>query len=516
MKNNENSWVKQDTQMVDQREVRLPPTWSCTGNAVSQYAERGQRVHQSGRERFVANRLIQMLANAHEKVVVSSFLLADKPFEDALLAAAQRGVRVYILLAIENKLGAADSEEEFDKSVLEQHKALLARMAGHVLFRSAPHFHAKMLLTDPDTAPAGMLLTANLTKEALTRNEELAVELTRQEVVEALALMAWAMWESAEHELVDNKGSFRAVQPMQCIAHPPAGSGIFATTAQTNDLRQQALAVIASAKTRLIVSSFGWDADHEVVQRICAQAQAGVDVTVLARIRPASMPALIKLAQAGARVLGFRWLHAKAIWADSGRALVMSANLQVHGLDQGFELGVALRDARANELRQRLDAWTGAAVWRLHPATTLGSLLGTVKIWRNQKLEDGEISEVADVQLATVVAKSADQLAATAQDLPTPPTNGTLPKLAHQLRCTRSIEAPKLTAKAKEVHRPSPQKGQSTLPQVVAAPYAPPVFREANGRIVVAIRLPSELPAAREVQNEVGAAAIVVAQGSTP
>ena len=513
MKNNTNVWFKEDTRVVDQREALLPPTWGCTGNAPFQYAERGQRVHQSGRERVIANRLVQLLDNAREKVVVSSFLLADKEIEDAILAAVQRGVRVYILLAIETRLGAADSEEEFDKHVLEQHKAMLSRMAGRVLFRSARHFHAKMLVTDPDTAPAGVLLTANLTKEALTRNEELAVELTPPEVGEALALMGWAMWESAEHELIDPKGSFRAVQPMQCITHPPAGIGIFATTAQTNALRQQALAVIASAKERLIVSSFGWDADHVVVQRICEQAQAGVDVTVLARIRPASMPALIALAQAGAQVLGFRWLHAKAIWADSGSALVMSANFQGQGLDKGFELGVALCDARANELKQRLDAWSASAVWRLHVTARLGSLLGTVKIWQNQKLEEGEIREIEDVRLGAVVAKSADELVTTPPSLPSPPTNGALPKLAHQLRCIWSVEPPKLAAKAKEVRRPPAKVEQPPLPH---GPYVPPVYREPNGRTVVAVHLPGELAAAKLVQNEVGAAAIVVAQGSAP
>jgi cardiolipin synthase A/B len=105
MKNNTNVWFKEDTRVVDQREALLPPTWGCTGNAPFQYAERGQRVHQSGRERVIANRLVQLLDNAREKVVVSSFLLADKEIEDAILAAVQRGVRVYILLAIETRLG---------------------------------------------------------------------------------------------------------------------------------------------------------------------------------------------------------------------------------------------------------------------------------------------------------------------------------------------------------------------------------------------------------------------------
>lgn len=504
MKNNAIKWFEQGAQVVDQRDVLLPPTWASTGKQANYHAEQGQFVHESGSERFVTHRLCQLLAMAQDKVIVASFLLADKDIEDALLAAAQRGVRVYVLLASETHLAREESEEEFAKTVLEHHEALLARLAGQVLFRSAPHFHAKMLLVDPDSAPSGVLLTANLTSEALTRNEELAVELSKAEVGEALALLGWAMWEFAEHELLEPKGNFRAVKPMQCRSHPVPGKGIFATTAQANTLREQAIALISKAEKHLVVSSFGWDAEHAVVQAICARAQAEVAVTILARIRPSSMPALIAMASAGAQVFGFKWLHAKAIWADSGSALVMSANLQKHGLDQGFELGVLLRDARVKELKQRLDAWISASKWQLHAAPMLAGVLGKVQIWHKQKFEVGEIAEMAEVQLASVVAKSADEIAPAAPAMPVKPANGALPKLAHQLRCTWAIDAPKLAAKAKEVYRPAKEK---ELPSIS---YQPPVFREPDGRVVVAIHQPSQLQAAKAVLQEVRGAAIVV------
>ena len=123
----------------------------------------------------MATAIVTLLADAQEKVVLSSFLLADKGVEDAIFEAAKRGVRVYILIASEARLGREDGEGEFDKRVLAQHKAMLERLGGYALFRSASHFHAKVVIADPDTRPAGILLTANLTREALERNEELAV-----------------------------------------------------------------------------------------------------------------------------------------------------------------------------------------------------------------------------------------------------------------------------------------------------------------------------------------------------
>lgn len=75
---------------------------------------------------------------------------------------------------------------------------MLQRLGGRVLFRSAPNFHAKCILADPEDALAGMLLTANLTREAPERNNELAVELSDHEVRQAAELMRWAMWEAAD------------------------------------------------------------------------------------------------------------------------------------------------------------------------------------------------------------------------------------------------------------------------------------------------------------------------------
>ena len=503
---NNSSWQKPFVEIIDQRQRELPPTWASTQATAAARGERGRSVFESGRSREMANAVISLLSQAREKVVMSSFLLADKGVEDAIHEAAARGVRVYVLLASEARLGREEGEGEFDKRVLEQHKAMLTRLGGHALFRSAPHFHAKVVVIDPETRPAGMLLTANLTVEALERNEELAVTLTAAEAVEVTGYLKWAMWEAAEHELVDPKDRFKATRPLGKVAHPDAGPTIVATTAATNTVRAEALQLINGARSRIVVSSFGWDEDHEVVGRLCARAREGLDVIVLARVRPSSMPALLSLAQAGAAVHGFRWLHAKAIWTDSGCTMVMSANLQRDGLDHGFELGVRLSDGRAQEVFERLMAWRGAAPWRLEPKPRLGALTGAVMLWQRGQLVDAEIKMSAEVDLGAVTAASAAALEA---PRPALPEHGDLPRLAHELRCTWLVVAPTLAAKAKERRRPAEEKEQQPRP------YAPAVFREPNGRVVVAVRSPDELEQARAVMAEVQAATIVLAEGAS-
>lgn len=491
------NWTKTYEHTVDQRETELPPSWLSTHSTASAGDELGQAVHIIGRKRKVAERLADLLSRARDMAVVSSFLLADEGTELALLEAAKRGVRVYVMLATEARLGKEDSDGEFDNHVLSEHKKMLQRLAGHVLFRSAQHFHAKVVIIDPHTAPQGMLLTANLTEAALSRNEELAVDLTADEARHAAELLGWAMWETAEHEMLDPRDRLRAVKPMGSFEHPDVP--LPATTPERTELRWQALEVIDSAERELMVASFGWDADHPVVQQLCKRAEAGVNVTVLARVRPSSMPALLKLQEAGATVYGFKWLHAKAIWADSGRALVMSANLQRDGLDKGFELGVHLTGERASELHTRLRDWASAAKWKLEHQSRLGDVLGDAKIWQNGGFTDITVVPSMPLTLADRTAASADNLVA---DRPPLPNMDLLQRPAHELVCTWNVKAPTLHKKAKEKFRPTEKgKGKES--------YQPAVYK-VNSGLVVAIKHPEELDAALALKEELSASAIVL------
>ncbi len=518
------NWTKQVTSIINQRNYRLPPTWSSRQRETIRQPETGREVHISGKGGELKDRIAKLLASARKKVVVSSFLLADRDVEAAILEAAGRGVRVYVMLASEARLGDEPGDGEFERRVLAEHNDVLSRLGGWALIRSAPHFHAKLVLVDPDERPAGLLLTANLTREALERNEELAVELTPKEVKEAAELVRWAIWEGAEHEMVE-LGNFRAVKPLGRVDHPAPSPHVLATTSSVTQLREEAVDLIDGASGELIVSSYGWDAGHPVVERLCARAREGVSLTVLARTRLRAMPALAALAEAGARVLGFKWLHAKALWSDSGRGLVMSANLEKHGLDGGFELGLRLEGERADELRIRLERWSSQAAWELLPAPALGEVAGDVRVWHGGNLIDLEVKPRLTVDLGSVTAASAHVLKAPAPDLPR--ING-LPQPAHELECRRLVRAPDLHPKAKEIMRTAgggpemPERtgardsrakaasrtaaGKKTKP----APYEPPVFKEPDGKLVVAVRSPEEIQVARRVAEEAGAASIVV------
>ena len=506
MNDTESPWIRGQSRIIDQRDYCMPPTWVANEESRAPVAEPEgtDSVWTSDADRQLANRVVDLLRKAKKQAVVCSFLIADQQVEDAMLEAAKRGVRVYVMLASEARLEREPGDGEFERRVYDSHKAMLKRLGGRVLFRSAPNFHAKCVLVDPDDAPAGMLLTANLTSEALERNEELAVALSEDEVRDAAELLRWAMWEVAEHELMDGR-NFSAVKRLGCVGHPANGRRLFATTSQSTRLLDEAFDLIGSANDELVVASFGWDAEHVLNQCLVERTNEGLDVTILARMRPKSMPALVALAEAGAQVLGFQWLHAKALWADSDRGLVMSANLEPHGLDDGFELGVPVTGERAKELRAQLAHWAHRAHWKLLPKPKLGELSDKVRVWRDKTFDDVEIEDRRKDDLGDLQAQSADKL----DIAPEFPAVDGMARPAHEIEYRWQVRAPVLARKAQQVSKPV-AKGKK------AVPYHPPAYKEPDGKRVVAIRSPNQLLAARHVAGEAGAYAIVVDHRAKP
>lgn len=183
--------------------------------------------------------------------------------------------------------------------------------------------------------------------------------------------------------------------------------------------------------------------------------------------------------------------------------LMMSANLEPHGLDDGFELGVPLEGKRVEELRTCSAHWVRQARWKLLAKPTLGELSGDVRVWRDKSFTELVIEGRREVDLGVVDAQSADGL-----DIapPLPAVDG-MGQPAHEVEYRWRVLAPELSHKAKQVYKQG-TKGRKD-------PYDPPVYKEPGSRRVVAVRSPNQLHDARGVADEVGAGAIVVANGAT-
>lgn len=453
--NTSSHWEKRFSNSVDikTRPVNCP-VWIPEHQGEWLPQETQGQLYQSGQQKMCLNALLTAIHQAQHTVMLMSFLLAEKQLETALLQAAERGVRVYILTASENKLEKEpDDDDEFDQKILEQHEAMLNTFAGKILLRSASNFHAKLLLTDTGTAQAqGFLLTANLTTEALTRNQELAIRLNATEINAAFTQLRWAFWEASEHELRE-KGSLPAVEPLAQLP-PPATDLDLLTTQPTDTLQNQVEQVIQNAQQRLIICSFGWDIELPLLKLLIQRLNEGLQVTILCRIRPKAMPALLELANAGATVLGFPWLHAKAVWNENNEAIVMSANLEPQSFAHSLEFGVRLQPDTAQQLGYMLNDWIHHAPQRLLPAPTLGELpIGEVTFWQaNAKnpLDKRNIKATFEADLGSVIADSADKL-----ETPQPSDKEQRADkvLAHEILYRWTVQAPRLNGKTQEIKK---------------------------------------------------------------
>ncbi|MBL8622273.1 MAG: phosphatidylserine/phosphatidylglycerophosphate/cardiolipin synthase family protein [Myxococcales bacterium] len=458
----------------------------------------GEHLLASGDDGRVVERLVAAIDAAKRVVVAGAFLFSASAIERALLAASQRGVRVYLLVASEHRLlGEPRADSEFDQRMFEEHKRMLDRLAGWVYVRTAEDWHAKAVLIDDGEAGAGFLLTANLTTEALTRNEELLVVLDADERAQLREIVRWVLWGAAQHEVLV-PGKLESVAALPGLSVPSPRGSLVATLRERGSLHEAMLEVVASARREIIVSSFGWDAAHPVVQALCEQARTGCRVTVLARERGASVPALLELRRAGAQVLMFRWLHAKAIWTDGGRGVVASANIEPQGLDRGIEIGVVLDGTRAQELRDVLRGWAARATRELRADATLGDVAGKAWLWRGERIVEVDVPATAAIARGRVVAASADDLSAPA--LPAPDLTRLPEPLAHAHVVSQVVTAPALDKTAQRID----EAGDEAWP-------AP--FRERGGRVVIAVVTVDQLDAARAMASAHGGAPIVVARG---
>jgi cardiolipin synthase len=473
--------------------------------------EAGHGVWRTGPKLRFRDALIAGLEGASEIALISSFLLADERLAAAMLEAAKRGVRVYVLTASEKRIGKVVREEDvFEQQMADQHKKLLDSLAGKVLLRSAEHIHAKFLVVDPqDEHARAWLSTANFNK-ALENSVELGVELDAKGARALATCFNWAFWCEAESELRE-AGRLMAIKAGYPAApQRPSDEDIFATLKGGTVLREQLLAMIRSASREILVASYGFEATHLVVRSLIEAAKRGVSVTVITRPRPAVAAGVAALAAAGIQIFGHDKLHAKALVVD-GQAIVMSANLESHGLDSGFEVGAVLRSDAAREVEATLRKWTSSFPWSYRADAMRGEHLGDfcpVKAG----LRDGvaKVTELHSQSVQPIIADDALSLdAAPAPELNLATKPGEFPQ---RVKFMWDVLPPQLpqgaTQRLKEVVREEVGKDEKLTKTKSRIPYDPPVF-DHKGKVFVVLNKPAEIDQARQAAASLGAKVVV-------
>lgn len=492
-------FTKKETTIVDQSDITLPPVLlPITPQDKPDLSLKNDSVFCSD----LQQRVVDLIENAKQTIILSTFLLADDRVESAVFEAAKRKVRVYVLLACETRLGGEEPDDEFGKMCLTQHKAMLNKLSGLVHFASAPHFHAKAVIADSlhDTCEAkGMLLTANLTAEALMRNEELAVSLNQRQIAELTKIFRWAIFESAEHHMT-NRGEFASYKSPGNIPYPTGLTEILVTSSEEAAIREYALKLVEQANEELIVSSFGWQEDHRLVKAICNRAEAGVKVTVLSRQRPAVMPALLAMKQAGASVRCFKWLHAKAVVVDGKNAMTMSANFQAHGMDEGFELGVKLVGDQVAELKKCLEKFLSSKHNELRADIALGGISGDFEVWENNAFKEYLANEIAVVELSPINAECLSDM----NKKPKIPNTNWRENTSHRIEFRWTVKPPVIAGSNPECFMPVSHKDDKTKKQKGDLPkksYEPKVVKLTKKKLAITVHKESDFEFAKKLKQ---------------
>lgn len=489
----------------------LPPCWlRRKQTAPDNDAPLASGLYRIGPAESLRRALLNAIDSAQQVVLIASFLFSDEEIAKALLRGAKRGVRVYVITASETRLNSLPKEEDaFEQRMVQEHKRLLDSLADAVLLRSAEHFHAKFLIVDPrGPQPRGFLSTANF-NPALREGVELGIALDA-DMIEALShWFSWVFWHEAEHEL-SGKGRLARVELPPGSVSEPKHKGIWVTTRSHTSLGAAVLRIVEESSRELIVSSYGFELEHAVVARLIEKAKQGQKVTVYTRPRPAVARAVAEMSAAGVRVFAHDKLHAKAVLSER-EGIILTANLEAHGLDQGFEVGVQLSPTAMADLRATFEQWQSQFPWQFASTATRGDHLGEFCL-PDRGLRDGirEVIEKMPVALQPIIADDALALdQATRPNFVPPKTERKLPRW---FQFEWEVQPPRLPETAKELKQTlvtEEQDKDGKLRKVeVQKSYLPQLY-EHRGKRYILLREQDQIQQARTLAEQMEATVVI-------
>lgn len=268
--------------------------------------------------------VLSEMRSARTSLDVVVYLLTNKEVVAEIVAAHRRGVRVRVMVE-EDPFGGGSGNgaalKQLDAGGVEW-------KFGNPTYR---YTHEKAIITDRRRA---LVMTANLTKSAFTRNREYIALLTSTPEVDEIQALFDADWNRT-----------RRVPRVPSLV-----------VSDTNS-REKLLGLIGSAGQTLEIHAEVM-ADREIRGALVAAHRRGVRVRVIMSAPEpgeSSYEGLSELARAGVevRTLESPYIHAKAVLADGGRAYIGSINFTATSMDQNRELGLLTETADVlRELRQ--------------------------------------------------------------------------------------------------------------------------------------------------------------------
>ncbi len=267
--------------------------------------------------------LLDMIAQARRRVYMKVYLLTDEQVIDAMQAAMRNGAEVRAMLEEKPFGGAGATKQMFDK----------LKQAGVDVKYTNPTFrftHEKSFVID-DLA---VIMTANMTKAAFTRNRELLVITRDPADVAEVAAAFEADWQ---------REAFTPQRPH--LVWSPVNS------------RERINSVI-NAATRTLEVYAEVAEDTRQIALMTEAVKRGVTVRLITSPSTTGESKGLDALQAGGvnvRYVRSPYIHAKMFVADGVFAYTGSENITTTSLDFNRELGILLSDRPA--IQRMLEAF---------------------------------------------------------------------------------------------------------------------------------------------------------------
>jgi phosphatidylserine/phosphatidylglycerophosphate/cardiolipin synthase-like enzyme len=365
--------------IVDNSDVKMGPCLIDTGIVDSTPSiSNDERIFQSG-ARALTERILSIIREAEDFVCLSSFIIQDSNITDEIKRSYSRGVRVYILTSAE--VNAKDPAEDIEGTDTERTAAsrkLLEELGGRTLIKTGENLHSKFILADPLTRPRGMIFTANLTVRAITQNLELAVELSKKEVLELYRQFLAGFWVVAARTISlskDTGNSLRTVKKYPEFAgNEYSPQEIRWTIGDQCLIKDDVGKAIAAARESISLSAWTIDISHPVAMSLLEKASEGIKLTIFTRPDMKNIDFINEVVRKGGKVYCHPLLHAKSLIVDDVYGLVMTANVSKLGLDGGFETGVILNARQIPVLKNIHEEWKRRAMYVSEPRIKLSEI----------------------------------------------------------------------------------------------------------------------------------------------
>ena len=240
------------------------------------------------------------------------------------------------------------------------HLVFLKEAGRGYMFIHSSIVHAKFILTDPNTSSAqGLLFTANLTKRALTENNDIAISLSQSQVNDLFQQFLYGFFDkNATEYRYDVETGNSSLQPIKSRPRElePSQETIW-TTEHSKTIAERLDAVIdkISQDDEMCISSWNFVLDNPTSQKLIDKI--GAKTRILLSNGNKNLNVIISGLDKGAEVRRHRLQHAKFILTNQ-IGIVFSANLESQGLEKGFESGVVLTDPNElDTLKQIFNYW---------------------------------------------------------------------------------------------------------------------------------------------------------------